>query len=237
VSFQYKWIDASTHTVTIPAGKYRIEDVNEALQKTMAANNHYFVSKASNISVFLLSISYNNVENKVELQVYPASTTIYPTSTHDKPFSSTWTNPVSSTLPQFVIENNNFKNAIGFAAGSYPTNQTGTGSQSETFLSTEMPSLSPSYVEIYYKPSNPNFASQGGVSSAEVTLRAKYNAIQGAAGSVRDAYGSAVADALAYGSKTQTYTKKDKIGFPLPSYPKFTATGEQRNCSDSAIRG
>lgn len=237
VSFQYKWIDATSHTVTIPAGNYRIEDVNTVLQKTMAANNHYFVSKASNISVFLLAISYNDIDNKVELQVYPASTTVYPTSTYDKPFGATWTNPVSSTVPQFIIQDNQFKGAIGFAAGSYPSNQTGTGSQSQTFLSSTTPTLNPSYVQIYYKPSNPNFASQGGVSSAEVTLRAKYNAIQGAAGSVRDAYGNAVADALAYGSKSQTYTKKDKLGFPLPSYPKFTKTGEQRNCSDSAIRG
>jgi hypothetical protein len=237
VSFQYKWIDTTSHTVAIPAGKYRIEDINEVLQKTMAANNHYFVSKSSNISVFLLSIAYNTNESKVELQVYPASTTIYPTSTHDKPFAATWTNPASSTLPQFIIQNNNFKNGIGFAAGSYPTNQTGTGSQSQTFLSSETPSLNPSYVQIYYKPSNPNFASQGGVSSAEVTLRAKYNAIQGAAGSVRDTYGGAVADALAYGSKSQTYTKKDKVGFPLPSYPKFTTTGEMRTCTDSSIRG
>jgi hypothetical protein len=237
VSFEYKWIDATTNTVTLPAGSYRIEDVNSILQKVMAANNHYFISKSSQISIFLLSISYNDVQNVVELQTYPASTTIYPTSTHRLPFGVTWTNTLTSTLPQFIIQNNQFQQAIGLAAGSYPSTQVGNGSQSQTFLSTSTPLLNPSYVQIYYKPSNPNFANQGGVSSAEVTLRAKYNAIQGTAGSVRDTYGDAVADAMAYGSKNQTYTKKDKIGFPLPSYPKFTANGEQRNCSDSAIRG
>lgn len=237
VSFQYKWIDGTTHDVTMPAGNYRVEDVNSILQKVMAANNHYIISRSSQISIFLLSIAFNDIQNLVELQVYPASTTIYPPSTHSLPFGVVWTLPSTSTLPQFIIQNNLFQQAVGLTAGSYPATQTGSGSHGQTFLSTSTPLLNPSYVQIYYKPSNPNFASQGGVSSAEVTLRAKYNAIQGSAGSIRDTYGNAVANALAYGSNVSTYTKKDKIGFPLPSYPKFTATGEQRNCTDSAIRG
>lgn len=237
VSFNYKWIDGTSHNVSIPAGNYRVEDVNSILQKNMAANNHYIISKSSQISIFLLAIAYNDVQNVVELQVYPASVAIYPSSSYELPFGVIWTIPNTSTLPQFIIQNNQFQQAIGLAAGNYPVTQVGTGAQGQTFLSTSPPLLNPSYVQIYYKPSNPNFASQGGVSSAEVTLRAKYNAIQGSAGSIRDAYGNAASNAMAYGSSTQTYTKKDKAGFPLPTYPKFTANGEQRNCSDSTIRG
>jgi len=235
VSFQYKWINGTAYTVTLTSGNYRVEDVNAVLQKTMAANNHYFVSRSSQISVFLLSIGYNDSTNKVELRVYPASTTLYPSSSYNLPFGATWTNPLVGTLPQFIVQSNLFQQAIGFSAGTYPTTQPGTTAQ--LFVSSVKPLLNPSYVKLYYKPSNPNFASQGGVSSAEVTLRAKYNAIQGTAGSIRASYGNAVADAMAYSSNSETYTKKDKVGFPLPSYPKFTTNGQQRNCSDSSIRG
>lgn len=234
ISFQYIWIDNTIITVTLPAGTYRVEDVNSVLQKTMATNNHYFVSNSSNISIFLLSLAYNDVQNVIELQVYPTSTTIYPSSSYSLPFGATWTNPSVSTVPQFIIQNNLFQKAIGFTAATYPTLNTGSA---QTFISSSTPQLNPAYVQIYYKPSNPNFASQGGVSSAEVTLRAKYNAIQGTAGSIRETYGNAVADAMAYSSNVVSYSKKDKIGFPLPSYPKFTSTGELRTCNDVSIRG
>lgn len=235
INFQYKWLNGTAYTVTLTSGNYRVEDVNAVLQKTMAANNHYFVSKTSQISIFLLSIGYNDATNKVELRVYPASTTLYPTASYNLPFGATWTNPVSGTVPQFVIQSNLLQKAIGITAGTYPTLRPGTTAQ--VFTSSTTPLLNPAYAQLYYKPSNPNYASQGGVSSAEVTLRAKYNAIQGTAGSVRATYGNAVADAMAYSSNSQTYTKKDKVGFPLPSYPKFTRNGEMRTCSDSSIRG
>jgi hypothetical protein len=94
---------------------------------------------------------------------------------------------------------------------------------------------------IYYKPSNPRFASQGGVSSGEVILRNKYNTIQTSAATMRSVYGNGVADALSYGVSeniyTNAYTMKDKKGYPVQNYPKFTTTGEMRTCSEKSIRG
>ena len=94
---------------------------------------------------------------------------------------------------------------------------------------------------INYKPSNSQFASQGGVSSGEVTLRNKYNTIQTSAATMGSVYGNGVADALSYGVSeniyTNAYTQKDKTGYPVQKYPKFTKTGEMRSCSEKTIRG
>jgi len=94
---------------------------------------------------------------------------------------------------------------------------------------------------VYYKPSNSQFASQGGVSSSDVVLRNKYNTIQTSAATMGSVYGNGVADALSYGVSeniyTNAYTKKDKIGYPAQNYPKFTTTGEMRSCVETSIRG
>jgi hypothetical protein len=51
ISFEYKWLDDIIYTVNIPAGSYRVDDVNSILQQTMATNRHYIVSLISNISI------------------------------------------------------------------------------------------------------------------------------------------------------------------------------------------
>jgi hypothetical protein len=239
MSFQYKWIDNLFYTVTIPPGSYRVEDVNNILHKTMASNEHYIISLDSHISIFLLSIAYNVVKNSIELQAFPADTTIYSPNKFEKPFGTTWTITSSAITPSFVILNDGlFENAIGFESGNYPTNQN--VSTPQVFYSTSTPLLTPAFVQIYYKPSNPQFATQGGVSSSEVTLRNKYNTIQTSAASIGSVYGNGVADALSYGVSeniyTNAYTLKDKKGYPLQQYPKFTKTGEMRTCSETSIR-
>jgi hypothetical protein len=72
---------------------------------------------------------------------------------------------------------------------------------------------------VYYKPNNPEFAQQGGVSSSARITRLKYDTITNNGGLFTRAYGPATGNALAYGGSTQTYTIKDKIGFPLTKTP------------------
>ena len=240
LSFEYNWIDSTSHIVTIPPGSYRIEDINNILHKTMASNDHYIISLSSNISIFLLSIAYNDNKTAIELQSYPADTSLYPSDKFEKPFGTTWTIPSSAIVPNFVILNDGlFQNAIGFESGNYPANQS--FSTPQIFYSTTTPLLTPAFVKIFYKPSNPQFANQGGVSSGEVTLRNKYNTIQTSAASMGSVYGNGVADALSYGVSeniyTSAYTQKDKTGYPVRKYPKFTKTGEMRTCDDKSIRG
>jgi len=242
ISFEYKWLDDIIYTVNIPAGSYRVDDVNSILQQTMATNRHYIVSLISNISIFLLKIAYNDIKNSIELQVYPADIEIYPSNQYSVPFNETsWSIPEttsSSKTPSFIILDNDFKTAIGFEFGTYPMNSSTT---TQTFYSTSAPLLNPAFVQIYYKPSNPQFASQGGVSSGEVTLRNKFNTIQTSAATMNASYGNATGDAMAYGVSeniySNTYTLKDKKGYPLQKYPKFTTTGEMRTCDETTIRG
>jgi hypothetical protein len=242
ISFEYKWLDDIIYTVNIPAGSYRVDDVNNILQQTMSMNRHYIVSLISNISIFLLKIAYNDIKNSIELQVYPADIEIYPSNQYSVPFNETsWSIPgttASSKTPSFIILDNDFKTAIGFEFGTYPINSSTT---TQTFYSTSVPLLNPAFVQIYYKPSNPQFASQGGVSSGEVTLRNKFNTIQTSAATMNASYGNATGDAMAYGVSeniySNTYTLKDKKGYPLQKYPKFTTTGEMRTCHETSIRG
>ena len=67
--------------------------------------------------------------------------------------------------------------------------------------------------------------------------RLKYNAITDNASKYMNAFGSQVANALAYGVPEGGYTDKDKKGFPLKCTPKFNKfyTNGVRNCSSTSI--
>lgn len=248
LTFQYQWINGQYYTVTVPVGYYTVDDINALLHDTMADNEHYYISLSSNTNIFLLNIGYNDIKNIVELQVSPSNANIYPVSKYSIPITSTWTTPTvpNTVVPGFKITNNDLQNAFGYIAGHYPavaipTSPFVAGMQSpltaQTFTSSFSPKLGPAFVKIYYKPSNPQFAKQGGVSSSEVTLRMKYDSITNSSAVYRNALGLSVGNALAYGVPEGGYTVKDKMGYPLPKYPKFTKTGELRTCSDTSIRG
>ena len=87
------------------------------------------------------------------------------------------------------------------------------------------------YVPIYYKPSNPGFGQQGGVSSSSLIARKRYNAITTGANTFRSAYGNQTADALAYGVHPNGYTIKDRIGFPKLQTPVVSKyNGQLKRC-------
>jgi hypothetical protein len=145
-----------------------------------------------------------------------------------------------------------FEAAIGFSAGRYPNYQIITDNDDENklikyslvsggsvypptidnnylnsdgfsvFTSSSSPRIQTAYKQVYYKPSNPGFAKQGGVSSSEVTSRSRYQAITNNAASFYSAFGSEVANALSYGVPSNGYTIKDKIGYPNNSTPVFS---------------
>jgi hypothetical protein len=153
----------------------------------------------------------------------------------------------------FEILDNIFQQAIGFTNGYYPsniisvvvdTNNTlnndgesisqfdpieNTGDL--TFSSSFTPGLQASYVTIYYKPNNPQFAQQGAVSASSHTARERYNTITNNTAKYRNAYGLSVANALAYGVPENGYTIKDKIGYPNKQTPIISKyTGEMKKC-------
>jgi endonuclease IV len=71
------------------------------------------------------------------------------------------------------------KDAIGFQPNSFPSTQRANINYSLplVFVSTTVPKIQPFYRQVYYKPNNPNFAQQGGVSSSTFLLKKKFDTI------------------------------------------------------------
>jgi hypothetical protein len=87
--------------------------------------------------------------------------------------------------------------------------------------------------EIVYKPSNSQFACEGGVTSSSLILRKKFNTITSNANKYLIPYGPAVADAMQYGTSDSIYTYKNKFAFPTKMTPIFDkTTGSFKTCSN-----
>jgi hypothetical protein len=252
-TFQYKWIDNTDHTVTIPIGYYELEDINIIFKQTMYSNLHFFIIGTGSTSTysykdnltFLLNIGFNTISNLVELQVFKTDTTTFSTSTHTIPHDingqNAWTNPApgNSVYPAFIIDANNFRDMIGMIAGQYPSSTDAVSQpSSQTITSTYSPSVRPIYRALYYKPNNSQFGQQGAVSSSDLITRKKYNSITNSTVAYRSAseLGASVANALAYGVPSPGYTVKDKIGYPVKQTPTFTKySPEMKKCSITKI--
>ncbi len=106
------------------------------------------------------------------------------------------------------------------------------------FSSTTKPEIKPLYRPLYYKPNNPKFAQQGGVSSSSLISRKKYDTITCNTEIYRGAYGLQVANAMAYGVPANGYTVKDKIGYPMTKTPVFSKySDEVRSCTAKTFNG
>ena len=248
--------DPTTYSVTIPSGYYTLDDLNRVFKQAMFTNLHYFIKDPNgntteyyneNIT-FALNIGYNNNTNLIELQSYRIDAVAFPSSNFRVPTASNglaaWGVPSTYGIyPQFVIENNIFQSAIGFNAASYPSADPSvpdiSGNIPDVYkvaTSTFSPGIQPLYVKLYYKPSNPQFAQQGGVNSSDLITRKKYNSITNSSTAYRTAFGGAVANALAYGVPSNGYTVKDKLGYPMKKTPKFTKySDEMKQCSVTSI--
>jgi hypothetical protein len=152
-----------------------------------------------------------------------------------------------TVMPVFSLNERTFYNAIGFERGKYPSNDITVNegdfisqgyTNNFTFSSTSTPGIKPTYVAIYYKPNNPQFAVQGAVDASTRTARNRYNAITNNTALYNNAYGLSVANALAYGVPAGGYTWKDKIGYPLKKTPVFSKySDEMQKCDAVKISG
>jgi len=255
-SFQYQWINEPTYaldeqgdpttvnltepaiaTVDVPVGYYTIDELNQVLHNTMIANLHYYRRSDNNSNVFLMSFTLNEMTGLVELTVSPIDETIRIANNYSKAPELTelgiiptdnWTTPTNTTNPQIIIDDNEFKNIIGFANGYYPSTTTNTVVQ--VISGTTTPLIRLDGNRVYYKPNNPQFAQQGAVSSSSKIARIKYDTITGTAASYTTAFGLHVSNALAYNVSATGYTIKDKLGYPNKNTPTVTTTGEMRFC-------
>jgi hypothetical protein len=101
-------------------------------------------------------------------------------------------------------------------------------SRSKTFEQNDYHFNTPGNPVVVYKPNNSQYAQQGGVSSSEKISRLKYDTITTVGATYRSAYGSQVANELAYGvaPTDAAYTLKSALGYPLKYTPKFDYTGK-----------
>ena len=248
-SFQYQWIDGNYYTVTIPNGSYSFDNIRDLLLQTMDNNFHYYQSKVTKSHIHLLDMAYNSFYNTIEFQVTMGGPdSIFSEIMYSLPVDSTnstittWSSPLVNVVPGFKILANTFQNASGFAPGNYPAmtipvdinnvvSSNYTRGQSTIFTSIQKPGLKPLYLPIYYKPSNPQFATQGGVSASSFTSRARYDAITKNSRIFYNTMGKEVGNALAYGVPENGYTVKDKIGYPNIRVPKFSKYSSDFHCT------
>jgi hypothetical protein len=90
--------------------------------------------------------------------------------------------------------------------------------------------------QVYYKPNNNSFATQGAVSSSDRTTRKIYNTITKNASLLNKAFGSHTADALAYGVPSPGYTAKDVVGYPNTKTPVIKPNGTLNTCNTYIYR-
>ena len=86
------------------------------------------------------------------------------------------------------------------------------------------------FIPSYYKPNNPGYAQQGGVSASARSANVKYNTIVTSAATATVPFGPGTASALSYGTTSGspngvTYSYKNKVGFPNTQCPKFPPAG------------
>ena len=224
--FNYQWIDKNQYTVTITDGYYSIDSLNDYFKKIMVENGHYYEDNYG-IKFFLLSIDYDNFNNKVILEANPV---VLKNGVSD-PFPG-WE---SSNNGQYIIPGdknnlmptdygytsinipleNNFGQIIGFQPSSY----------NGSHLSQFRPQILPNYVPLYYKPSNIIFGIQGSTDSSTYTERVKVNEVTRNGYLSKSAYGTATANAMSYGVSEQPYTLKNIIGFPQTTTPIIKSDG------------
>jgi hypothetical protein len=179
----------------------------------MARNTHYFINNNNGSFEYLLNMSYDDLNKVVILQT--VSETDYLNNLNG-PYSveqvtlNNWENTSVPTHVSFIIPATKIQTIIGFSAGEF----------SQLTQSSDMPPrITQNYVTMNYKPNNPQFGQQGAVSSSTLVSRKRYDTITDVGAKMKAAYGSATANALAYGVSDHQYTMKDRVGFPLKQTP------------------
>ena len=256
VSFKYTWVnkidettttvvDNTEYTVNIPAGHYTLEDINRIFKQKMFENFHFLIKDQNGITdeyysqnlSYAIQFAYTNNNNTVELHTYRIDRDVFPASSYTVPTNqlnvATWELVANAGLyPQVIITDNAFKNAIGFNPGSYPNTNVTSADTYKVHQSNITAGIKPLYVKLYYKPNNHQFAQQGAVSASDLITRKKYNSITNSTVAYRNAFGSSVANALAYGVQSPGYTVKDKLGYPMKKTPTFSKySNEMKKCS------
>lgn len=256
-SFKYIWIDNTENTITIPKGGYLVGEVRKILNNTLLANKHYYINRETKVKQILIDLEfdintdrYTFVLRRGGKNSYDEDGAIWDMERNEEN-NTLWTNPTQDKFPAIKFDNATMAEALGYNTGIFPTIitddqgvldealNTNYANNNERFnlISSSKPKILPTYKPVYYKPSNFNYNTQGAVDSSSRIARLKYNAITDNASKYMNAFGSQVANALAYGVPEGGYTDKVKRGYPLKCTPKFSKfyTDGVRNCKATSL--
>lgn len=106
----------TTYTVNIPDGYYSIPALNAFLQNFLIANNLYLADTAGD-NVYFIEIVENATIYAIQLNTYLVPTAL-PAGWTDP--SGLFSFPLVSETPQLIVPSTNFRDLIGFNAGTYP---------------------------------------------------------------------------------------------------------------------
>lgn len=116
-TFSYTWpVGPVTISITVPNGFYTCAQLNAYLQSVMITNNHYLINSTGDY-VYYLELVENSSVYGIQFNSYPIPTGL--PAGYTAPGG--WTGyPAVASTPQITILTNDFRNIIGFNAGTYP---------------------------------------------------------------------------------------------------------------------
>jgi hypothetical protein len=129
---------SDTLAITIPDGAYNISDLNNYLQFRLIQGGYYITNNSSGVNTYYAAFEINPTNYKVQFNTSPLPTSLPAGFT-----SAGMTFPASANqhYQMTVASDNNFKDIIGFNAGTYPAVATNVGTVSSE--SQNIPNVNP----------------------------------------------------------------------------------------------
>lgn len=140
-AFQIRWPNGGlgaelTFNITIPDGFYDADALNSYIQAFCVSNALYLIDNNGDF-VYYIVLQPNPNAYAIQISLLPLPTAL----------PALWSAPVgfpafptATYTPRVVILSNNFRNIIGFSAGTYPSAQQTT---TQSFLSSFTPRITP----------------------------------------------------------------------------------------------
>lgn len=264
--FKYRWLNGQEYNITVEDGKYDLEDLNQALNAVQEKNKHYLIDFQTNATkVYCMKFVYDIASNTIQIQCLGIDSTVF-NSERYTPWTSylskvDWDIPEYTTIPNIILLDNIFLEAIGFETPGYfpaakinvdpphaqpaepdenadPSNNAYVGKDKYYVNGTKAPKMTTRFEPVHYKPSNTAFATQGGVTASSVVTRLKYETITNATTAYTSHLGKAVGIALAYNIPAPGYSQKYVLGYPancVPIADKYKNVMKQ--CNNANLRG
>lgn len=262
--FKYRWLNGQEYSVAVEDGEYDLEDLNQAFNTVQEKNKHYLIDFQTNATkVHCMKFVYDIASNTIQIQCIGIDSTIF-NSEQYSPWTSyltkvDWDIPEYTTIPNIILLDNIFPEAIGFESPGYfppakinvdpphaqpaepdenasPVNNAYIGKDKYYVNGTKAPKMTTRFVPVYYKPSNVAFATQGGVDASSFITRLRYETITNATTAYTTSLGKAVGIALAYNIPAPGYSQKYVLGYPAKCVPIANkAKNEMQYCDDNTI--